>query len=322
MKDKSYELLAEASPDELLSCIQLLAISVVQHRAKCGFVTLSQSTDELRSTDQETEQGETGLFLQGKELVEEALEMVRAIAPKQAPAPIVPEEVGASPPDKRTQYRINIDATIRVLWPNDSKPTEAKLENISWGGAFIHVEEMKVNSGDTLHIILPRPQGGSISIKSRILRSWQYPDRSGHGLATRFSSLSTRDEAKLESILEHLAQAADDSGQRDHARLTQRLDIQFDGIQELRSTLDDISAGGLGITVPDPLQIGQSLQAVISTTDESCCLKLRARVVRQEALKMRNIQVYRVGLKFEHPSAELKSRTNELIRKIATMKNN
>ena len=64
--------------------------------------------------------------------------------------------------------------------------------------------------------------------------------------------------------------------------MTQRLDIQFDGAQELQSTLDDISSGGLGITVPDPLQLGQSVQTVISTLDESCSLKLRARVVRQE----------------------------------------
>jgi Tfp pilus assembly protein PilZ len=76
----------------------------------------------------------------------------------------------------------------------------------------------------------------------------------------------------------------------------------------------------MGITVPDPVQIGQSLQIVISTLDESCSLKLRARVVRQEPLKLRSTVVYRVGLKFEHPSEELKKRTNELISKMATMR--
>jgi len=99
--------------------------------------------------------------------------------------------------------------------------------------------------------------------------------------------------------------------------LTQRLDIQFDGPDELHATLDDISAGGLGVTVPDPLQIGQSLEAVISTLDDACTLKLRARVVRLEPVKMGNINLYHAGLKFEHPSRELNNLTRELIVQMA-----
>jgi c-di-GMP-binding flagellar brake protein YcgR len=113
-----------------------------------------------------------------------------------------------------------------------------------------------------------------------------------------------------------LAESADSNGLRQHARLTQRLDIQFDG-DELHATLEDISAGGLGVTVPDPLQIGQSLQAVISTFDEDYTLKLRARVVRQEPIKMGKTELYHAGLKFEHPSEELNQLTRELVRKMA-----
>ena len=70
---------------------------------------------------------------------------------------------------------------------------------------------------------------------------------------------------------------------------------------------------GLGVTVPDPLQIGQSIQAVISTLDEDCSLKLRARVVRLEPVKMGNVELYHAGLKFEHPSEELAELTSKLI---------
>ncbi len=317
MKEHSHELIEEATPDELLSCIQLLAISVVQHRAKCGFVTIRNSTEQLLAHTEEA--AATGLFVQSKEVLEEALEMVRTLTavPVSTQAQ---DEPGRAPAEGRTQFRIKIAVPIKVLWPQDSKPVDARLVDISWGGASIHVDEAKIDSGDTLQIILPRNQGGSISIEAKILRTWQQPDGAGQGMATRFSKLSTRDEAKLEEILEHLGKSADDEGQRNHARLTQRLDIQFDDEQELLSTLDDISTGGLGITVPDPVQIGQSLQIVISALNESCYLKLRARVVRQEALKMRATQVYRVGLKFEHPTEELKKRTSELISKMAAMR--
>lgn len=318
MEQDTRGLLDEATPEELLSCIQLLAISVVQHRAKCGFVTLKNSTEPLRSDAAESE--DTGLFVQSNQVLEEALEIVRTMAAQSSP------KLTASPPsidsanDLRTQLRIKISTPIKVLWPQDTRPVNARLEDISWGGAAIYVEETRSDSGDTLQVILPRQQGGSISIEAKILRVWPHADGAGHRIAIRFSKLSTRDEAKLEEILEHLARSADEDGQRGHARLTQRLDIQFDGEQELLSTLDDISGGGLGITVPDPVQIGQSLQIVIGTLDNSCHLKLRARVVRQEKIRLRAVDVYRVGLKFEHPTEELKRRTGELIARMAATK--
>jgi c-di-GMP-binding flagellar brake protein YcgR len=210
---------------------------------------------------------------------------------------------------------------IKVSWPQDSKPVNAKLEDISWGGASIHMLEANMDSGDMLRIFLPRPQGGLIAIEAKALRTKEHADGGGFSVATRFSSLGTRDEAKLEEILEHLSKAADHEGQRSHARLTQRLELQFDGEQELLTTLDDISAGGLGITVPEPVQVGQSLQILISTLDESCYLKLRARVVRQEPVRLHAVDLYRVGLKFEHPSAELQQRTADLIAKVAAFKN-
>ncbi len=318
MNQNSHQLIDEATPEELHACIQLLAMSVVQHRTKCGFVTLRTSTEQLNATEDEVEA--SGLFVQSKQVLEEALEMVRALAAKPESTSVTSAEPSSTPAENRTQIRIRVSVPIKVLWPQDSKPVSAKLEDISWGGASIRVDEVQLDSGDTLQIILPRHQGGSISIEAKILRAWQRPEGDGHSIATRFSRLSTRDEAKLEEILEHLAQSADDDGQRNYARLTQRLDLQFDGEHEMLSTLDDISNGGLGITVPDPVQIGQSLQIVISTLNESCYLKLRARVVRQEPLKIRTMVVYRVGLKFEHPSEELKKRTSELISKMSAIK--
>jgi c-di-GMP-binding flagellar brake protein YcgR len=311
-------LLDEATPEELLSCIQLLAISVVQHRAKCGFVTLHNSTEQLRSTAGQTE--ETGLYVQSKQVLEEALEMVRTMAAQSAPNPVAPPTPIDTPADHRTQFRIKVAIPVKVLWPRETRPVNARLEDISWGGAALYVEQDRSDSGDTLQVILPRQQGGSISIEAKILRVLAHPDGAGHRIAIRFSKLSTRDEAKLEEILEDLSRSADTDGQRSHARLTQRLDIQFDGEQELLSTLDDISSGGLGITVRDPVQIGQSLQIVIGTLDNSCHLKLRARVVRQEKLRLRAVDVYRVGLKFEHPTEELQRRTGELIARMAATK--
>jgi len=47
--------------------------------------------------------------------------------------------------------------------------------------------------------------------------------------------------------------------------------------------------------------------------DGKFSLKLRARVVRFEPIKMGNISLYQAGLKFEHPPQELNRLTRELI---------
>lgn len=317
MKKNSDRLLDGATRDELFACIRLLALSVVQHRAKCEFVSFESSMEQLRSDTDESE--ELGLFVQGKEVLEEALEMVKSSATERPPEPATVETPDDPLAENRGQLRINVKAPIKVLWPGDSDPVEAKLENISWGGAAILVSSAKADAGDTLKIILPDTQSGSITVEAKIVRTWDLPDGQGEGVATRFSSLSTRDEEELENILDALVESGDSEGQRKYARLTQRLDIQFDDVEELQATLEDISTGGLGITVPDPLQLGQSFQAVISTFDESCSLKLRARVVHQEPINLGHTELYHVGLKFEHPSDELSERTAELIREIAAM---
>lgn len=319
MKDSLNKILDGATQDELVDCIQLLAVGVAQHRAKGGFVTLGKSLEQLRpgaeGDDQET------ILEQGTQLAEEALEMVRVLAAERLMAPKEQAQRDEKPAEQRKQLRIQVSAAIKVVWPGDSNPVAAKLENISWGGAAIHVDQLKTDDGDTLQIIVPASQGGSISIEAKILRTWPLPDGRGHGIATRFCSLSTRDEMELEKLLKLLTESADDDGQRHHARLTQRLDIEFDGPQELQATLDDISAGGMGITVPEPLQIGQSLQTVISTLDGTGSLTLRARVVRQDPIKLGRVEVYRAGLKFEHHPDDIKERITDLLSNMAAAKN-
>ncbi len=317
MKEKLHKILDGTTQDELFDCLLLLAISVTQHRRKNGFVTLSDSVESLHPGADSTEQQE--LRVQGEKVVEDALELVRILASQRlAHAEL---ESSGLPAEKRRQLRIHVSAAIRILWPGDTDPVAAKLENISWGGAAIHVDQLRTDGGDTVQVMVPVSQGKTISIEAKILRTWALPDGKGHGVATRFSSLSTRDEMELEKLLKLLAESSDGEGQRSHARLTQRLDIEFDGLQELQATLDDISAGGMGITVPEPLHIGQSLQTVISALDGSSSLKLRARVVRQDPIKMGRVEVYRAGLKFEHHPDDLQERIDELLRKMAAAKN-
>ncbi len=312
MKKRADSLLGEASQEELTACIRLLALSVVQHRAESNFVPLRDSAELTRPGGIDPENA--NLVVSSRDAVEETLELVRKIA-AEAPNDSSNESTSA-PTEKRRQLRISVTAPIKLIWPGEDSTTDAKLQDISWGGAAITVDKVKMDSGDTLHILVPGTKGTPINIEAKFLRAWEMPDGAGEGIAVRFSKIATRDEDELEEVLKLLAQSADTEGQREHARLVHRLDIQFDG-DELKASLNDISAGGLGVTVQDPLQIGQSIQAVISTFDEKHTLKLRARVVRQEAIKMGKIELYQAGLKFEHPSEELDKLTRDTLSKLA-----
>ena len=302
MKKRADSLLGDASQEELTACIRLLALSVVQHRQKGGFIPFQDSAEYMRPASVDPENAR--MIVDSRNAVEETLELVRTIAANSSNEKA--EDASSEPQEKRRQLRINVTAPIKLVWPGDNTPTEAKLQNISWGGAAISVDTVKMDLGDTLQVLVPGTNGAPIKIEAKVLRAWKLPDGSGEGIAVRFSSLATTDEDELEEVLKLLAQSADSDGLRQHARLTQQLNIQFDG-DELHASLSDISAGGLGVTVPEPLQIGQSLQAVISTLDEHHSLKLRARVVRQESISIGKTELYHAGLRFEHPSEELGS---------------
>ena len=311
MKPRQDSLLGQASEDELTACIRLLALNVVQHRSAGSFTSFRDSAEMLRPGS--ADPNKLDLIVGSRDVVEEALEIVRTIA---AAAKLKDDEPEAAAEERREHLRISVTAPIKLIWPGEDTPTDARLQDISWGGAAIKVDKVRMASGDTLVVVIPGTNGQPIHIEAKYLRSWKMDDRCGEGLAVRFSSIATNDEDELEAVLQMLAQSGDSDGLRAQARLHQRLELQFEG-DELQASLEDISAGGLGVTVPKPLQIGQSLQAIISTFDEKHSLKLRARVVRQEKISMGKAELYQAGLKFEHPSQELAELTQALISKMA-----
>ncbi|TNC79505.1 MAG: hypothetical protein C9356_18795 [Oleiphilus sp.] len=316
MTNRAKSILNEASSEELASCVRLLALSVAHHRQKSAFIPLRDSAEFLKPTN--TSKEKMSLFLQSRDLVAEALELVRMLA-AEAP-PKTETETEEKTEDKRKQLRLNVSVPIKIVWPDNDEAVSARVQNISWGGASIVTNEAQTHSGDTVQILLPGVSTPSIQLEAKVLRTWALTSQTGEGIALRFSSIATKDQDAFEELLKKLAKSGDNEGLRQHARLTQHLDIQFDGPDELHATLDDISAGGMGVTVPDPLQIGQSLESVISTTDGGFTLKLRARVVRLEPVKMGNVVLYHAGLKFEHPSRELNALTRELIAQMAGTK--
>lgn len=220
------------------------------------------------------------------------------------------------PSESRGQPRIQAQVPIWIGLPGSRKTQRALLANLSWGGALFHCDAVPGDVGDMLEVELPYHVREPIRIESEILRVNREED-GRHAVAVRFSSVSTEAEAHLEKVLEMLLSGTG-GGRRRHPRLVQRLEIYFDDPADIRATLEDISHGGLAVTVPYSFSIDQSVQLTVYGRPVVRELRLRARVVNQTTVEDDKLQLFRVGLKFEHPTDELQSLIERLLKKLAS----
>lgn len=220
------------------------------------------------------------------------------------------------PTEGRAQPRIHAQVPIRVVVPGSRRTQRALLVNLSWGGALFHCDEIPGNAGDVIEVELPYHLKESIRIESEILRVSAEKD-GRHTVAVRFSSISPDAEYHLEKVLEMLLTGTG-GGRREHPRLTQRLEIYFDDPADIRATLEDISRGGLAVTVPYSFSLNQSVQLTVFGDAGFGELRLRARVVNQTAIDEGKLELFRIGLKFEHPTAALQELVSRLLRKLAS----
>lgn len=221
----------------------------------------------------------------------------------------------ALPSEGRGQPRIQAQVPIRIAGAGSTQPRRALLANLSWGGAQIHCEDEPGGAGDPLEVELPYHHGDSIRIESEILRV-TLEDDGRYLVAVRFSSVSPKAEAHLENVLEMLLSGTG-GGRRAHPRLAQRLEIYFDDPADIRATLEDISHGGLSVTVPYSFTVSQSVQLTVYGPAGIGELRLRARVMHQE-LENGKVPLYRVGLKFEHPAGDLQKLVDHFLHKLST----
>lgn len=220
------------------------------------------------------------------------------------------------PSEGRGQPRIHARVPIRIAAPGSAGSQRAVLVNLSWGGALFQCSGNPGAVGDTLEVELPYHVRESIRIESEILRVTPEPDGQ-YAVAVRFSSISPGAEDQLEKVLAMLMSSSG-GGRRQHPRLAQRLEIYFDDPTDIRATLEDISRGGLAVTVPYSFQPGQSVQLTVFGGAGVGELRLRARVVNQTVVEEGKLQLYRIGLKFEHPSAALQEIVNRLLHKLTS----
>ena len=183
----------EMTIEQLHHCATLLALSVVQHRAKFGVIPIEQSASKFR--DAIAGSGSTDWLAEGKQTLEEALRHIRALSPVTSGQRRDGQVQKAELDEKRQQIRINMSAPIHVVPSNTTTPLKAILDNISWGGAAFHVDRCIGEVGEYIQVLLPSFRGRRITVHAEILRAFY--DSDGQACVVRFSKLRTSDETIL-----------------------------------------------------------------------------------------------------------------------------
>lgn len=307
-KDDSF--LQEADPDELRALVRLLAAGIGAYRARFGVVPLESAIPKGAKGKQMLDAAAVTAT------IAEARALVRHMQGQGESAAGAPERPRAQGEDLRRQYRININVPVTLAVGEQTPQVAAVLRNISWGGALVRGTRLPASTGDTVWLRLPVGRGKQIPVRGVVLREQEAGGM--RDLALRFDSISPADELQFRHVLEVLLAQPDQDGRRSEPRLVQRLEIEYGESGELRATLEDISAGGLMLTLPDPLELQQSLLIVLSSSDSPHTIELRARVVHQNPIPGKGMNLYRVGFAFEYPDDELRARIATLIRQLLT----
>ena len=279
-------------------CSQVLAYSLAQHREQCISIPLLDALP-LISEHHPTE-SHRAIHDAGKQIYKEAMKIAGS---SLAPASNTLDEL-------RTQPRINVSSYIKLKIPATGIEWQGHLANISWGGLRIRTKELIGNADEVLIISLPYPEEDDIHIEAKIVRCWE--SEGMYSTAIRFSKLSQNSERKLNQLLNLLLNEDNDRLRKD-IRFSQRVDVSDWDTEELKATLEDISKGGMMITMPEPIELDKSIKIQLEGIDEAYVLSLRARVIRMDVVSISDFKMYQMALKFEHPTEELRSMVHGLI---------
>jgi len=215
-------------------------------------------------------------------------------------------------PDQRIHARIHVSTEIEVATPSGT--ITAELRDLSKGGARFHgATDDLAKVGDSLELYLPSLSGAEIVVMAELIRI--IPERVGFDYAVRFDIVEPAMRQALLDLLEVLLSTSG-GGRHEHARVARRIEIRFGPVEELRAILEDISAGGLMMTVGEALVLYEEVDVTVPDLAGVELLILHARVVNQRSQIRDGHTSYQVGLEFGSMRPEAKRLLDELLRSV------
>lgn len=211
--------------------------------------------------------------------------------------------------EKRVHPRVQLSAEVRISGPRGFET--GIMRDLSKGGVAIFLPQPMGSKGDSVEVFLPFGEGVEIAVVAEIVRIQKTPQGVLHSL--RYSMVEPAMRGKLSELIEELVNRKDHLS-RKHARIAKHLPVKYGKPSELKAILENISLGGLAMTVPSPLVLYEEIDLLIPVPNGKELLILRGRVVHQNPLREGDFTQYRVGLEFKDLSPGMECCLKELIR--------
>lgn len=202
--------------------------------------------------------------------------------------------------ERRVHPRIEITSEVRVSGPRGV--ATGVLRDISKGGAGIFLKDNVGDVGDTVEIFLSFSESFEIAVMAEVLRIRETQQGLLHGF--RFNFVEPAMQERLLGLLEDLTKSrVVGSKTRKHPRLSRRLPIKIDKPSELKVVLENISMGGLRMTVPRPFVLYEEVEISLPDLSGKEFLILNGRVIYQNPIEGGGSPTqYQVGIQFQELS--------------------
>jgi len=211
--------------------------------------------------------------------------------------------------EKRAHTRIQITAEARVSGPKGT--TSGILKDLSKGGAGLQLSEAIGDVGDTIELMMDLPGGIEIAVMGEILRMQETEEGIFCGL--RFNLVEPSMQEKLITLIESLIQLSGSTTRR-HPRIVRRIPVHYGSPTEFKAMLENISKGGLAMTISKPLTLYEEIEVSIPLPHGKETFIVKGKIVYQHPIEKNKNKMYKVGLEFKKLSSAATMCLEEMIR--------
>jgi len=217
--------------------------------------------------------------------------------------------------ERRVHRRIAAPARAHIVRADGSR-LELPVRDVSLGGIFLFTKELPAPVGDTVTLEIHLPASTYVArVDAEIVRSVEEPAGQLLGIGCRFMEPSPDQRLALQLLLTHLLEGAGGE-RRAYPRVSHRVALKCSSRPPFSVFLRDLSHGGAGLWVDEPLDVGSALTIEIDRSPKDP-LSL-AGTVTSCAPREKGEPYVGLGLRFENVSpqrqAELDAYLEALVR--------
>jgi c-di-GMP-binding flagellar brake protein YcgR len=199
--------------------------------------------------------------------------------------------------EKRVHARAQIEGEVRVSGPGGVET--GKLVDISKGGAGVLLPAAVGTVGETVEIFIEFHESLEIAVMAEIQRVKR--EEQGFFVGVRFNLVEPAMQKRLVGLIEHLLvkENSEADGKRQHTRVAHRLPVTYGKLADLKAMIQNISMGGLAMTVDEPLVLYEQIEVTIPEPSGRDLLLLNGEVMNQHPIEQDGKTRYRIGIKFK-----------------------